>query len=438
MKIGLMIRNLGERGGINVYTVNLIEKILKLDKSNEYVFIYNDKSLVGKYSKFKNVKEIAVESRFKLYWDQVVIPKIIKKEKIEVIFNPKLSIPLFTKAHKVLMIHGAEQFAVKSAFKWYDRIYVQIMMPIYARVADVVLTTTKTGIDDLAGYLKIPKDKFVFAYEGVHERFKVLNSNLLNEVKQKYNLPDKFILFIGGLTPLKNFGRVVKAFDIVSQKFDYKLVVVGFKRFKFENELKIAEGLKEKNKIVFPGFVPDEDLPAFYNLADLLVFPSLYEGFGLPVLEAMACGCPIVTTKTGCTKEVTGKAALLANPYDVKEIAEKMEEIRKNPEAMVKTVKDMWNNIKPRIIVTITGENINIASDIQKLQIAAQMEPDPLRRSALVEKIVNKLGIDTSTLPKALVTFFKEPSASFAYSLKSFLPSPVVLETASPATSNSL
>jgi len=346
MKIGLMIRNLGEMGGINVYTVNLIENLLKIDKSDKFIFIYNDKNLIGRYSRYKNVKEIAVESRFKLYWDQILVPKIIKKENIDIIFNPKLSIPLFTKAHKVLMIHGAEQFAVKSAFKWYDRIYVQIMMPLYAKFADEVLTTTKTGIDDLSGYLKIPKVKFAFAYEGVHERFKVLNNNLLNEVKKRYNLPDKFILFIVGLTPLKNFGRVVQAFDIINQKHDYKLVVIGFNRFKFENELKVAEGLKEKNKIIFPGFIPDEDLPAFYNLAHLLIFPSLYEGFGLPVLEAMACGCPIVTTKTGCTKEVTDKAALLADPYNIQDIAEQIEKLIIDKELRDQLIKSGFERVK--------------------------------------------------------------------------------------------
>jgi len=346
MKIGLMIRNLGEMGGINVYTVNLIENLLKIDKSDKFIFIYNDKNLIGRYSRYKNVKEIAVESRFKLYWDQILVPKIIKKENIDIIFNPKLSIPLFTKARKVLMIHGAEQFAVKSAFKWYDRIYVQIMMPLYAKSANEVLTTTKTGIDDLSGYLKIPKDKFAFAYEGVHERFKVLNNNLLNEVKKRYNLPDKFILFIGGLTPLKNFGRVVQAFGIVNKKHDYKLVVIGFNRFKFENELKVAEGLKEKNKIIFPGFIPDDDLPAFYNLAHLLIFPSLYEGFGLPVLEAMACGCPVVTTKTGCTKEVTDKAALLADPYNIQDIVEQIEKLIIDKELRDQLIKSGFERVK--------------------------------------------------------------------------------------------
>ena len=98
------------------------------------------------------------------------------------------------------------------------------------------------------------------------------------------------------------------------------MVVLGFKRWKYEQDLKVVEDLKIQDRVHFAGFVPDEDLPAFYNAADLFLFPSLYEGFGIPVLEAMACGCPVVTSKTGCSPEVAGGAAELVDPYDVDSI----------------------------------------------------------------------------------------------------------------------
>ena len=323
-----MVRNLNEKGGINVYTVNLIENILKQFREDEFVIIYNDEKFLGKYSSYSNVKEFCVKSKFKMVWDQIKVPRILKRENVEVIFNPKLSIPLFTKAKKVLMIHGAEQFAVRSAFPWHDRIYVQIFMPLYSLFADKILTATKCGVEDLTGYFHfINKKKFTYVHEGVHERFRILEQDKLNEVKIKYNLPDKYILFISGLTPLKNFGRAMHAFDVLAEKYDYSLIVTGFRKFKFVEDMEQIEKVKHKEKIKFCGFVPDEDLPAFYNLASLYLFPSLYEGFGLPVLEAFACGCPVVTTKTGCTKEVTGNAALLADPYDINDIAEKMESI---------------------------------------------------------------------------------------------------------------
>jgi len=327
MKIAFMIRNMDERGGINVYTLNLIENILMLDNETKFLLVYNHQKFLGHFSKYENVREIAMRSPSKLVWDQILIPYILWKKKVDVVFNPKLSIPILSNAKKVLMIHGAEQFAVKKAFKWYDRLYYQIAMPLYGRFSDKILTTTKLGINDLSRYIGIVKSKFTFVHEGVHKRFKILDQEKNEAVKIKYDLPDRFILFVGGLTPLKNFGRAAKAFDILSEKYGHSMVVTGFKKFKFKSDMLIAQNVKNVERIKFCGFIPDEDLPAFYNLADVFVFPSLYEGFGLPVLEAMACGCPVVTSSVGCTKEVTGNAALLVNPYDEKDIAEKIQKI---------------------------------------------------------------------------------------------------------------
>lgn len=341
-----MIRNLNERGGINVYTVNLIENILKQNTADEFIFIYNDKKFLGRYSSYHNVKEFYIKAKSKIVWDQIKVRQILRKEKVDIIFNPKLSIPLFTKAKKVLMIHGAEQFAVPSAFPWHDRIYVQIFMRLYGIFSDKILTTTKLGVEDLSKYLHLPKNKFSYAHEGVHKRFKVISRNELTEIKTKYNLPEKFILFISGLTPLKNFGRTMQSFDILAEKYDYNMVVTGFRKFKFEEDLRQIEKIKNKDKIKFCGFIPDEDLPAIYNLADLHIFPSLYEGFGLPVLEAFACGCPVVTTKTGCTKEVTGDAAILADPYSINDIAEKMELVLTNNKLRESLVKKGFERVK--------------------------------------------------------------------------------------------
>ncbi len=326
MRIGIMLRNLNEKGGIQGYTINLLESMLQMAEHDlEFILIYSDPQYLGTFSRFKNVKEIAAKASNKILWDQITVPRIIREEKIDMIYNPKLSIPLFTKAKKILMIHGAEQYAVKSAFKWYDRIYVRIAMPLYSFFANRILTNTQMGVDDLSRYLHIRKDKFAGVHEGVHKRFKIIDDTEKKRVKEKYDLPEKFILYVGGLTPLKNFRRLALAFDTIAEKNHYHLVVTGFKRFKFQQDLDTVESLSSKNKIKFCGFVPDEDLPGFYNLAEMFVFPSLYEGFGLPVLEAMACGCPIITSETGCTKEVTGDAAILIDPYDIHDIAEKIE-----------------------------------------------------------------------------------------------------------------
>jgi len=381
MRIGIMLRNLNEKGGIYVYTVNLLESMLQMQNHGlEFVLIYADPEHLGTFSHHKNVKEIAAKASNKILWDQITIPRIIREEKIDLIYNPKLSIPLFTKAKKILMIHGAEQYAVKSAFKWYDRIYVRIAMPLYGFFADKILTNTQMGVDDLSKYLHLNKEKFAGIHEGVHKRFKILDEAEKKRVKEKYELPEKFILYVGGLTPLKNFGRLAQAFDRIAGKNDYQLVVTGFKRFKFKQDLDVVESLANKNKIKFCGFVPDEDLPAFYNLAELFVFPSLYEGFGLPVLEAMACGCPIITSETGCTKEVTGNAALLINPYDTNDIAEKIELLLSDRELKNDLIKKGFTRVKNFSWEKCAAETLNVFDSLNLTESKLGYIPHKSRR----------------------------------------------------------
>jgi glycosyltransferase involved in cell wall biosynthesis len=159
----------------------------------------------------------------------------------------------------------------------------------------------------------------------IHEAFNPLCQPLdraaTQEVRAKYQLPDSFILFVGGLNPLKNFSNLLYAYHRLQADISHQLVVVGFNRWKFAHDLELVDKLGLHDRVRFIGFIPDEEIPAFYTLADVFAFPSLYEGFGIPILEAMACGCPVVTSKTGCGPEVAGEAASLVDPYSPSDIA---------------------------------------------------------------------------------------------------------------------
>jgi glycosyltransferase involved in cell wall biosynthesis len=347
MRIGVMLRHLGELGGIVVYTKNVLENLLEIDKKNEYIFLYNSYSLVGTYSKYSNVRELVIDKKNKFLWDQYYVPKVIKSEKIELVFNPKLSVPIFAPAKKVLTMHGLEQFALPKLFKWYDNIYFHIMMPLFCRYTDSVIVMTEFGRGELIKYLKAKPDKIEVISESYHKRFAASkNETKLSEIKKKYNLPDRFVLFVGGLVPLKNFSNILRAYNIVKNKTPVKLVVAGFKRFKYQKDLDLINRLKLKKDLVMLGFVPDDDLPYLYCLASCFVFPSLYEGFGIPVIEAQACGCPVVSTTKGATPEVSGGAAMLVNPYNHREIAQALYEVLTNDELKVKLVKDGFENAK--------------------------------------------------------------------------------------------
>jgi len=321
MRIGFMLRNLGEQGGIQVYTTNLLGELLALDSPHEFVLLYRDPAFLGAYAGRPRVEEVVVRCPTKLLWDQVAVPWAARRLGLDVIVNPKLSVPLLTGRPTVFTLHGAEQFAVPEVFGRIDRFYTSLMMPVYCRRAGGIISTTHMGVDEIVRYVGADRRKLHPVHEAAHPRFQRLDPAACQEVKARYRLPDRFILFVGGINPLKNFSNLLRAFKGLAGELPHALVAVGFLRWKYARDVALIDELGLGDRVFRTGFVPDEDLPAIYNLAEVLALPSLYEGFGIPILEAMASGCPVVTSKTGCSPEVAGGAAILVDPREVGDIA---------------------------------------------------------------------------------------------------------------------
>lgn len=322
-----MLRHLGAPGGIGVYTRHILSALLATNRHHEYFLLYRKPEQLGSFSASPRVKETVLPAPNPLWWDQVAVPRFARREGLDLIYNPKLSVPLFTNARTVFVMHGAEQFAVPQAFPWFDRLYFTLANPIYCKTASAIIAQTHTGARDIVRYMGADPQRIRVIYESYNERCRVLDRQDAQAVRQKYFLPDRYILFVGGISPLKNVGNVIRAYTRLADRFPHGLVLVGFTRWKFTKDLALLDELGVRDRTLLLGFVPDEEIPAIYNLADLLVFPSLYEGFGMPVLEAMASGCPVVTTETGCSPEVAGGAALLVDPYRPELIADAMQRI---------------------------------------------------------------------------------------------------------------
>lgn len=322
MKIGVMLRHVGAPGGIGVYTRHILNSLLRPGSRHRYFLIYRKPRQLGSFPVSSSVREVLLPAPSALWWDQVAVPRFARREGLDLIFNPKLSVPLVTRAKTVLVMHGAEQFAVPQAFRWLDRLYFTLANPIYCRAASAVICPTHTGARDVARYMRADPGRIRVIYDSYNELCRVLDRAEARAVQEKYSLPDRYILFIGGLSPLKNLGNSLRAYHSLVGRIPHRLVVVGFTRWKFSKDLAVLDELGLRDRTQLLGFVSDEEIPAIYNLADLLLFPSLYEGFGMPVLEAMACGCPVVTTETGCSPEVAGGAALLVDPYRPDRIAD--------------------------------------------------------------------------------------------------------------------
>ena len=327
MKIAVMLRTLEVDQGISIYSINLMKSVLKLDRENEYLFLYADPSRVGTFGSYPNLREQILPTKFKLIWDQFSVPRAAKRFGADIIFNTKFSVPLLSRAKSMLVLHGSEWYVHPEFYSRLDMIYNKILFPVYCGKASAISSVSQTSATDIINFLKLDPGKVHVVHSSIAEHFNtVTDSQALSTCREKYDLPDKFILFVGKIYPGKNFGNIVRAFKKISDNADgdLRLVSVGDMRWRYKPELQLVRELGLADKIHFPGWVDQHDLPTIYSLADCFLFPSYYEGFGIPLLESMACDCPVVTANTGSCPEIAADAALYADPNDPDEIAEQV------------------------------------------------------------------------------------------------------------------
>jgi glycosyltransferase involved in cell wall biosynthesis len=335
MRIAIMMRSADEAGGIGVYAGNIVEELLKLDHENEYVLFYKSKKHLGRYSNFTNCREILLPGKNKAIWDQFIIPRAARQEKIDLIFNPKFTVPLFTRCKTVMVVHGADWFVppYDEVYTTLDNFYIKMVMPLYFRKADYISSVSDYSTDGFVKAFPWCQKKIKTIYFGPNKIFKpVADKQLLETVRAKYHLPDDFILTVirydpGTRNTRKNFKGMAEAYSLYKKMGGKeKFVVVGrdCERYGEDYDLK---GLGIQDDIIFPGLVPQTDLPAFYSLAKLYLYPTIIEAFPIPTTEAMACGCPIVTSNGTGLEELTHGVSLAVDPLDSQAIADAMKKV---------------------------------------------------------------------------------------------------------------
>jgi uncharacterized protein (TIRG00374 family) len=329
-----MVRNFEELGGIAVYTRELLEHLLAVDRTNEYVIFYGSVESIGTYAHFPNVREIHVPCRSKFLWDQAQVATEAERLGIDVMFSPKMSSPLLFRGRKVFAIHGAEQFVYAKEYPLLDRLYVRLFLPWFAKTSSRVIAVSHSAKRDLAAPLGVPPDRIAVTYHGPKEVFlRPIPEAERKRVVAKYGLEQGFLLHVGLVWGAKNFKVFPEVMEILGRRRTTVLAHAGKMRGWVRTESSSHGKIREL------GFVPDEDLAALYQSADALVFPSLYEGFGIPLLEAMASGCPVITTNWGAMKEVCGDAALLVDSRNPAEIAAAVERLLDSPELRADLVR---------------------------------------------------------------------------------------------------
>ena len=324
--------NKPHKTGVEWYSYHLIEEFKKLDHKNQY-FLYTNKSLRGDLGKCpSNFRECLLKWPIPRSWTIGRLSWEMKfgKYRPDVLFVPAHTLPLLNPKKSIVTIHdiGFEHFP--EAYHWADKLYHKLIIKIIKHSASKIITVSEFTKQDIIQTYKISAEKIFVVHNGYDNKKYKPCPNTREILKNKYQIDFPYILFVGRLELKKNIPRLVEAFGqfkLNHPETKIKLVLVGTKGLTFPLVWEQIEKYHLQEEIIFPGWISDEDLPLFHSNAEVFAFPSLFEGFGIPVLEAMACGCPVVCSNTTSLPEVAGKSALMFNPQKTTEITQALEKV---------------------------------------------------------------------------------------------------------------
>ena len=322
MRIGVMLRAWGEKGGVGVYTRNIVPELLDLDQDNQYVLFFRESSHLGSFANHPPVTERLVRAPNKALWDQVAVPWACFRDKVDVVFHPKFTVPLLAPCRAVMVVHGTDWFMPEQA-QFYRRLdvrYIKTMMPLYFRKASAVISVSQLTTDNFNRVLDLPPGKVQTVYFAPARHFGcVTNEAVLETVRARYGLPERFVVTltkVGGDTR-KNFGQMVQAY--ARYHSDRNPVQAGCGRPRLSS---FAGCLWHS-----PGWMGDRRSlsrvdSAAGSAGSLLAgrplsVPVKSGSLSIPVTEAMACGTPLITSNVNGLHEIAGDAAVLVDPGDV-------------------------------------------------------------------------------------------------------------------------
>ena len=323
--------------GIGTYTYQLISSLNNIDNINEYM-LFMPESLNCDISFNRNfqIKNIT-EGNKNSFWDEVNIPNILMNKDIELYHVPQngVGLPKEKNCPFVITLHDVIPYKMpETVGETFLRIFNEDMPNIVSK-CDGIITVSEFSKEDISKAFNFPKEKiFVthLAAEGIYGPLEKKECSDL--IRSHYGIDGDYILYVGGFSPRKNIIGLIEAFSKLVAKYrkDIKLVIAGKQGKSYAIYKKKAQDLGVENRVIFPGFIEVDHLPQLYNASKLLAYPSFYEGFGLPPVEAMACGVPVITSNVTSIPEVLGDSAIFINPNDVDELCHSMYEVLSSEE----------------------------------------------------------------------------------------------------------
>ena len=317
----------GQRSGVGTYTLQLLRAMLESAPPDWTFYAYSNRSLAGLQSDIERAV-LAPHGRFapsRWLWVQLRLAALARREECTVMHCPNGMGPLWSTTPLVLTIHDLSLIRYPE-YHPRRRIPSRTLLPRLARRAAAVIAVSEFTRGEILRVLGLPGDKVHTVHAAAAECFQpVTDPARMAAVRDKYGLPPRFVLYVGAVEPRKNLHRLLRAFrDVRQREFPHQLILAGPPGWMMDDFAHERSRLGLDGVVRLLGYVPADDMPALYSLAELFVYPSLYEGFGLPTLEAMACGTPVLSSNGSALAEVCGDSSRLVDPENEEELAEAM------------------------------------------------------------------------------------------------------------------
>lgn len=348
MRIGVNTRLLlkGKLEGIGWFTMQTLERIVKAHPEHEFYFFF-DRPYDSSFLFADNVKPVVLSPKARhpvlfYMWFEWSIPYALKKYKIDLFLTPDGFSSLTTKVPTCLVIHDLAFEHYPEHLKLSHRFYWRQYSPKFARKATRIVTVSNYTKDDIVKHYGINADKIDVAHNGAHKEYRPLSWEEKEATKEKYADGCEYFVFAGALHPRKNILNLLKAFIAFKkrQRSNMKLVIVGRFAWKYDEVMEMKDEMPFKEDVKWVGYMDVEELSKIIGGAYAMVYASLFEGFGIPILEALKCDVPAIVSNTSSMPEVAGDAGLLVDPNDVDDIAAKMQEIYKDETLRAKLIAE--------------------------------------------------------------------------------------------------
>lgn len=334
IRIGLDATPLPPRPvGAGNYIIHLIRALAGLEHEFELVvFVHESGRALIENRPLNRIDWVTQPDRspaHRLIWEQAGLPGLVRQQRLDLLHSLHYTRPLYLPCRSVVTLHDMTFFLFPQLHTRSKRLFFPWMIRYSARTADMLAAVSESTRRDAIHLLDLDPERIFTTPNGIDEIYRPLDAPIASqECRQRYDLPEEFLLFVGLVEPRKNLPVLIRAYrELVDRRPVPDLVVVGRLGWMYEDVFRQVEELGLKERVHFTGYVPAEDLPMVYNLAKVFVYPSRYEGFGLPPLEAMACGTPVITTAISAMQDQVGDAGLLVPPDDTAALSQAIERL---------------------------------------------------------------------------------------------------------------